>query len=700
MIEVVNRWLATRTALWVVLALCVGTVATIWHLAREHVTREQAILFDAEIGRNLTGLNNRLGNYEQVLMSGSAFFAADEYVSRGEWGQFVTPQRVQERFPGIQGIGYAAWVAKADRQSHVEEVRKIDHAAYDIRPPGERDHYAPIVYNEPHVGQNSRDVGFDMYSEATRRQAIERSRRSGTTALSGKVVLAGDNPDERPLGFVMYVPIRKMGASDVAGFVFAPFRMGDFMSGFLKEHDPKLGFRIYDGNRIDREALMFDAIDAIAGFEPSKTLVRTVQFVFAGRTWTIEFVAPADFDPTRNVNVPWVMLVIGVVISTLIVAMMRALYSARQSESRFRDYANLASDWLWEQDEELRFTYHSGLNKPAVVIFGRMFLGRTRREFFERHGDAKEKAVWDSLDDAAARHQPFKDVTYSLFNEDGRRLYYQISGAPVFDPQGTFLGYRGIGKDVTAEMERIEETRQAKITAELASASKTRFLAMMSHELRTPLNAIIGFADMLANPAGRTAEAAREFAHDIATSSRHLLDMINHILDMAKIEAGRLELVDEPIDLRRAVKASLPLVTSKAEQGGVALEIRLPGDLPSLRADNRAVRQILVNLLSNAVKFTPRGGSVTIRAERRADGAMAVVIEDTGIGIAPSALSRIFEPFQQADASIARRFGGTGLGLPISKALMDAFGGGLEIDSSLGKGTRASAVFPASRVIA
>lgn len=699
MIEGLNRWLGTRTAIWAVFFACVGLVAVIWNFTREQVNRERALMFDAEIGRSLTALANRLGNYEQVLMSGSAFFAADEQVTRAEWRDFIQPQRVQERYPGIQGIGFAAWVPLADREAHIADMRKNDLAEYELRPPGARDVYVPIVFNEPYVGRNTRVVGFDMYSEATRRQAIDRARRSGQTALSGKVVLAGERPEERPPGFVMYVPIRRANAAEIMGFVFAPFRMADFMDGFLRDHDPKLGFRIFDGAKIDPEALMYETMAALQDAEPSRNFARTIQFVFAGRNWSIEFVAPGNFDPTRNARLPWTILAVGSVITLLAIAIMRGLYFARQSESRFRDYAGLASDWLWEQDEELRFTFNSRSTNAAVENFSKMFLGRTRREFFERYGDPAEKEVWDRLDELSARRQSFKDITYSLFDEAGKRLSYRISGAPIFDPQGAFLGYRGTGKDVTSDMERAEETRQAKISAETASASKTRFLAMMSHELRTPLNAIIGFADLIAGPAGRTGESAREYARDIASSSRHLLDMINHILDMSKIEAGRLELVDEPVDLKRAVKASTTLVQAKAEQSGILLKNEIPENVAHVRADTRALRQILVNLLSNAVKFTPRGGSVTIGAIRRADGALAITVEDTGIGIAPTALERIFLPFQQADASIARRFGGTGLGLPISKALMDAFGGTLEIDSALGQGTKASAVFPASRII-
>jgi signal transduction histidine kinase len=699
MTEGINRWLSGRTASWLALLLCLGLVAFAWNLTRRIVDSEVAEHFDVEIERTLTGLNNRLGNYAQVLVSGAAFFAADEHVSRPEWGDFIALQEVQRRYPGIQGLGYAAWIPLTAKEAHIADVRAKDLVEYDIRPPGARAVYVPILFNEPYVGRNTRVVGFDMYSEAIRRQAIDRARRDGAPALSGRVVLAGEQPDERPPGFVLYVPVRKPRAEEVMGFVFAPFRMADFMAGFLKDHPLRLSYRIFDGERVDDDALMFDSAAVLALPRSARPVTRLAAMTFAGRTWMLEFVLTTDFDTAIDRNTPWIVLALGLIASLLVFGAMHTLYLSRRSEARFRDYANLASDWLWEQDADLRFTYNSSQDKLQPVDFVSRFLGRTRREFLERHGDPAEKEIWDRLDELCQRQEPFKDVTYTLFADDRRRHRYRVSGAPIFDNDGKFAGYRGVGKDVTEEMDRIEETRLAKSAAEAASASKTRFLTMMSHELRTPLNAIIGFAELLGRKPAPDPEKTRDFAGDIEISSRHLLDMINHILDMSKIESGKLELTDEAVDVARAIKASLTLARPNADQGGVALVA--PGEAVKLRlrADQRAVRQVLVNLLSNAVKFTPRGGSVRIDVERNPDGSVAIVVTDTGIGIAPAALARIFEPFRQADSSIARRFGGTGLGLPISKALMEALGGTLDIESALGSGTKVRAIFPSNRVI-
>jgi signal transduction histidine kinase len=222
----------------------------------------------------------------------------------------------------------------------------------------------------------------------------------------------------------------------------------------------------------------------------------------------------------------------------------------------------------------------------------------------------------------------------------------------------------------------------------------------MSHELRTPLNAVIGFADMIAwqhfGPVG--APRYLEYAQHIRQSGTHLLQIISDILDLAKIEASRVELEETAIDIREVLGACQTLIATRASQGDVSVNADAPPDLPRLFADPLRVKQILLNLLSNAVKFSPRGGVVRMAAARAGDGGLAVTIADEGCGMSPSELTRAFEPFRQVGSEIARRTEGTGLGLPLAKRLVELHGGVLEIASTPGRGTTATVRFPASRV--
>jgi signal transduction histidine kinase len=260
-----------------------------------------------------------------------------------------------------------------------------------------------------------------------------------------------------------------------------------------------------------------------------------------------------------------------------------------------------------------------------------------------------------------------------------------------------------------AELEEIKlelETTGADLKKALDSAAasnraKSQFLATMSHELRTPLNSVIGFAELLGIEIhGELGDPRyREYATSIRDSGAHLLALINDVLDFAKIDAGRLELAEDEIDIPELFVASLRMVKSAAAEAGLVLCDKIAdAELPRLRADQRRIKQILLNLLSNAIKFTPGPGTVTIAARREA-GTVVITVADTGIGIAADDLDKALEPFGQIDNRLARAYEGTGLGLPLSKQLMEVHGGSLRLDSTPGVGTTVTLTFPAERIM-
>ena len=240
---------------------------------------------------------------------------------------------------------------------------------------------------------------------------------------------------------------------------------------------------------------------------------------------------------------------------------------------------------------------------------------------------------------------------------------------------------------------------EAKERAELANRAKSEFLANMSHELRTPLNAIIGFAEVMESeimgPIGR--DCYKDYAHDIRTSGTHLLEIISDILDLSKIEAGKVEMQEAVVDLPRVITTCLKLIDERAKLASVYLWNHLPFELPPVRVDERKLKQILINLLSNAVKFTPAGGHVTIAARSDHTG-IVITVSDTGIGIAPNDIARALTPFTQIDNALSRRFEGTGLGLPLAESLTRLHGGTLALASEVGKGTTVTITLPADRI--
>jgi len=235
---------------------------------------------------------------------------------------------------------------------------------------------------------------------------------------------------------------------------------------------------------------------------------------------------------------------------------------------------------------------------------------------------------------------------------------------------------------------------------EAANRHKSEFLANMSHELRTPLNAIIGFSDMMAlaihGPMG--APAYEQYAADINGSAKHLLSIINDILDIAKIEAGRLDLIEEETPIARLCEIAVRLMQERAHEQHITLTLEAAEMLPNVMLDQRAMRQVLLNLLSNAIKFTRAGGTVTLRARLSAEDELILEVSDTGIGMREEDLHRVLEPFVQVENELTRRYEGTGLGLSLSKQLIELHGGRIGIVSKPEIGTTVSVHLPASRL--
>jgi len=370
-----------------------------------------------------------------------------------------------------------------------------------------------------------------------------------------------------------------------------------------------------------------------------------------------------------------------------------------RSEARFRDFALISSDWFWETDENHRFTYIS----EGIRQFGQDPLSRIGRSRMELASDVETEAdKWQQHVGALERHEPFRNFVYTRKIRDQPENTVSISGDPMFDSAGRFFGYRGTARDITAQVQSQRSLRDAKEAAEAANVAKSQFLANMSHELRTPLNAIIGFSEALElGMAGSLQPRQTEYASLIHQSGEHLHTVINDILDLAKVDAGKLDLHEEDvIDPRGVVESCVTLMKSHAVVGGLTLSVEVEDHLPALHADPTRLKQILLNLVSNAVKFTAAGGSVVVAVARGADGGVRFEVRDTGPGMTEREIETALEPFGQVDAGHARRYEGTGLGLPLALRLTELHGGRLTVSSVKGVGTTVTVNMPPARTAA
>jgi PAS domain S-box-containing protein len=312
-----------------------------------------------------------------------------------------------------------------------------------------------------------------------------------------------------------------------------------------------------------------------------------------------------------------------------------------------------------------------------------------------RAGEIDSESVASTLEGwrrAIATREP---VHVERRREDGTHV--EVLGLPVAG-----IGHVIVVRDVTKERRTMLQLQEARDRAESSNRAKSAFLANMSHELRTPLNAILGFSEVmeqqLLGPIGNDRYVT--YATDIRWSGNHLLQLINDVLDLSKIEAGRADLTEEILDVPSLARDCIRLLDERAREAGVEWNEAIPMRLPALKADARGVRQILLNLLTNAVKFTPSGGTVTIEAAIEKDGELALTVADTGTGIPESEIVHIFEPFRyRSNALVSRVKEGTGLGLSICKRLIEMHGGTIELRSRVDRGTSVTIRFPRNRVV-
>lgn len=330
------------------------------------------------------------------------------------------------------------------------------------------------------------------------------------------------------------------------------------------------------------------------------------------------------------------------------------------------------------------YPFEEVIGKPPGILQS----GDTPKEIYQD--------LWDTVLCGRQWHGEMKDR-----RKDGSVFWAAVSIAPVRDPAGALTHFVAMHEDITKRKLEEDGTRIAREQAEIASRAKSDLLANMSHELRTPLNAIIGFSETMLmqmfGPLG--ADKYQEYAKDIHVSGQHLLELINDILDVSAIEAGKMELHEERLSIDDLIDASTRLVTPRAERGGVVIRSNLQAVLPALWADGRRMKQILLNLLSNAVKFTSEGGTVAISAELLPDGRLQLRVKDTGIGMTKDEIAKAITKFGQVDSNLARNHDGTGLGLPLTIGLVELHGGVMDIVSEKGLGTEITITFPKDRVL-
>ena len=388
----------------------------------------------------------------------------------------------------------------------------------------------------------------------------------------------------------------------------------------------------------------------------------------------------------------------------------REMDAARQlalGSKRFSDIALASGDWVWEMDCQGVFTYVAGDTMRVVGVSPEDLLGKSSLDYIPEDERPRLREIFgQSLRDRA----PLPETEHLALTADGREVSVLSCGVPYLDARGKVKGFRGVDKDITRAIAARQELTRAKedaeeaniqleraairanemaLSAEAANAAKSQFLATMSHEIRTPMNGIIGMTDLLLDT--NLDQDQRSLAETVSSSAESLLSLLNDILDYSKIEAGRMNLEQIPFSIRDVVGDVLDMMGAKAAEKGLQFEGILGPEVPLIvEGDPTRLRQVLVNLAGNALKFTAQGSVVLgaeVLARQGCELQLKFTITDTGIGIRPSDIPKLFEPFSQSDSTTTRKYGGTGLGLTISRKIAELMGGAIHAESEPGQGS-------------
>ena len=710
------------------MGVCIAATISTAYEFKYDTTQEEVFQFSASVNHLTLKIQERLKTYEMILRGSAALFAASDDVTRAEWEVYVSHLDVDKTVPGVQGVGFSKIIKPVDLQNHIKGVRSEGFLNYTVRPSGQRDLYTSIVYLEPFKGRNLAAFGYDMFSEPVRRKAMDLSTKTGTTVTSERVKLVQETDEVVQAGVLMYFPVYRNNMphgteqereDSVIGWVYSPYRMNDLIESILE--DEKIHIRVQDlhmqihihETKASHDArndggLLYSNMAAGEGPPHSSIFYQTKTLP---NGWYIEF----NRSTPINYAASGIALAIGLLLSGLIYKILissintrkEAIAIAHELTGELEKSALLLTEAIdsmeqgftvYDENDHLLICNEAYKNMYAesrdLIVPGAKFedivrAGAERGQYKEAVGRIDEFVA-----DRVMSHQSAEGRQIEQQLNDGRWLLITEYKTPT----GHIVGNR---VDITARkiagvkvreakelleesvVERTKELAASKDQAEAANRAKSAFLANMSHELRTPLNGIMGMSNLALKKA--TDPKQIDYITKSLKATDHLIHVINDVLDLSKVEADKLTLEEKSFSLRDILADFTSIMKPMADTKGLKIRLSVDDDIPNtLCGDAFRLKQIMLNLGSNAVKFTSSGDIVIdVKLKTRTTNQVSIAIDvtDSGIGIPEDVLPRLFNPFMQADDSTTRKYGGSGLGLALSRRIANVMGGDISVIS-------------------
>ena len=663
--------------------------------------------FSKEMDDLVQSLQLKMRDNEQILLGAKGLYEASQSVERDEFHKYITSFELEEKYPGIQLIGFSQWVKPAQLNDAIKKIRDQGFPQFTIRPQGERDNYSMIVYAEPFVGRNLVAFGFDMFSEPVRRRAMTVAVETNQATLSSKVTLVQENQGPVQAGALLYLPIYKksMPLSSVAerwdaldGFVYVAFRMGNLMENILPQRSKYIDYVVYAGESANATQELFNS-NALHPDNFSPAFTENRQLNLFGQPWFLQVASNKLFERNHSSYVSHVVFIIGVTMSFMLCAIFFVLANQRQTalilakemtanvrakhiqlktnQERFELALESSSMGIWSLNLSDK---HVQWDHSMYALFG--MADNNSLSSYESflsllHTDDRQR-VFEEIANAIEGKQGY-DTEYRILWPD-HSIHYLASRAKIIYEGGEATSLIGTCWDIT------ERKRLDKI--------KTEFVSTVSHELRTPLTAITGALGVaLSGVLSDLPEKIKQLLDIAYKNSQRLTLLINDLLDMDKLLEGKLEFHCEPQSLKPLIERALTENKAYADQMQVRFVI-VPIDInPKVNIEDVRFLQAMANFLSNAAKFSKPDSNVFISLNT-INGYARVSVTDMGVGLSEESKLHIFEKFYQADSSDSRKKGGTGLGLAITKEIVERMNGRVGFTSVIGEGSTFYAEFP------
>jgi len=708
-------FIKTRLAAYIILALGITLSIFAYQYADESVKEKERLRFDTATKQATMLVQNRMDAYRQILYAGAGFFDSSVKVERDEWRSFVKALKVDQDFPGIQGVGFSEVVHPKDKEKHVARIKTEGFAHYSIRPDGERDIYTSIVYLEPLNERNKRAFGYDMFSEEIRREAMTRAAFDGTAALSDKVRLIQENNIDEQAGFLMYVPVyfknmpletKEQRMAAIRGFVYAPFRAKDLMSGVLGGRYKDISLEIYDGDKIDKNKLLFSG-------QPYDLDIATVstemQLSINGKIWTLYFRPLKGFLDEANTNEPWFVLMVGLLLS---LGLFSTILSLINTKERAQELADKMTEQLSSSEERLRFALEGSGDGiwDWNIATDEVFFSKRWKEML---GFAEDE-IEASLDEWKNRVHPddlaqvFEDVkkhfdaqTPVYTNEhrvkckDGSYRWILDRGVVVArDKNGNPSRMVGSHTDISAqknaeeELKRVNKHLSALVEEETAKriekdklliqqsklATMGEMIGAIGHQWRQPLNSL-GLMIQDTVFAHKYGEMDEEYLAKFKESAMETIQSMSKTIDDFKNFFSPNKQAEQ-FFIEDAVAQTLKILNAQLKNNSIETLFDANSlDKHSYTCYKNELNQVILNILANAkdalIERKPQKRFIKIDISSANNGC-EIIIEDSAGGIPQEIMDKIFNPY----FTTKEEGKGTGIGLYMSKDITEEHLGG------------------------